>query len=83
MLSLKTKGLTMLTPSDAFELEDIAYGLKHGFELRPNEKRIKAFRALTAQNPNPVFQEMLKIWESGHGVLPKQERIQALQIGLA
>jgi hypothetical protein len=56
-----------LTPLQ--ELEDIAYGLAEGYELRPNASRISALKLAVKQSKNPALKDMLKIWEDDHGVL--------------
>ena len=57
------------------EIEDILYGLKHWPELEPSEARIYALKHFS----DPIIMRMVKIWESGHGVLSNQARISALE----
>lgn len=56
-------------------LEDILYGLENFPELESKPERLSTLRPIE----NPVIQEMVDIWESGHGVLSKPERIEALR----
>jgi len=63
--------------NNAFELQDILYGLKHWPELRPSSKRISALKSI--ENPDNNILEMIEIWESGHGVLSNPQRISSLE----
>ena len=60
-----------------YEIEDILYGLENFPELRPNPKRITALKSI--ENPDENILKMIEIWESGHGVLSKLERIESLK----
>lgn len=78
-LSFRIKGKREpIGGSDFTELEDIAYGLAAGYELRPNLKRIEAVRKAMKTDKNPVLKEIYDIWVSGHGVLPKKDRIKSM-----
>lgn len=59
------------------ELEDITYGLEHGYELRPSRKRIMAAKRALRLSGDPAIRTALELWESGHGVLPTHKRIEA------
>jgi hybrid cluster-associated redox disulfide protein len=61
------------------ELEDMIYGFENYKELRPNEKRIDALKAIRKKIPNKAIEETLKIFESGHGVLSTPARTKALK----
>jgi len=43
--------------------------------LEPSEARIYALKHFS----DPIIMRMVKIWESGHGVLSNQARISALE----
>ena len=60
-----------------YEIEDILYGLENFPELRPSPKRIMALKSI--ENPDENILDMIEIWESGHGVLSKPERIESLR----
>lgn len=66
---------------DLLELEDILYGLEYWGELRPTPERIQAL--LSANSDDPDIQDMIEIWQSGHGVLYSQKRVEALRRLLA
>lgn len=64
------------------ELEDMIYGFENYKELRPNKKRINALKEIQEKVSDEVIGEILKIFESGHGVLSKPVRTKSLKNAL-
>jgi hypothetical protein len=62
--------------NDDLELQDILYGLRNFAELEPTEARIKAM--LSVADKHHLLELMADIWQEGHGVLSKPDRIDAL-----
>jgi hypothetical protein len=69
--------ITKVGGSEYYELEYILYGLENFPELRPNPKRIATLKSI--KNPDENILKMIEVWESGHGVLSKPERIDSLK----